>query len=106
MVKITFTNAEVRDDGYGLEVNGTSLEDIISMALGTKAAKDIPYGDPRREKLNRFRCNSCDVLVVITPNPKSCEIEDEENVYNSVDELREVADERVSEEATEAESES
>ena len=106
MVKITFTNAEVRDEGYGLEVNGTSLEDIISMALGTKAAKDIPYGDPRREKLKKFKCNSCDVIVTIIPNPQSCEIEDDEYKYYSVDELREVADERVSEEATEAESES
>lgn len=30
MLKISFTNAEVSDHGYGLEVNGKSLEDIIS----------------------------------------------------------------------------
>lgn len=36
MLKISFTNAEVSDHGYGLEVNGKSLEDIISTALGTK----------------------------------------------------------------------
>lgn len=35
MLKISFTNAEVSDHGYGLEVNGKSLEDIISTALGT-----------------------------------------------------------------------
>lgn len=34
MLKISFTNAEVSDHGYGLEVNGKSLEDIISTALG------------------------------------------------------------------------
>lgn len=33
---ITFTNAVVEDDGYGVEVNGRSLEAIISTALGTR----------------------------------------------------------------------
>lgn len=33
MLKISFTNAEVSDHGYGLEVNGKSLEDIISTAF-------------------------------------------------------------------------
>lgn len=28
MLKISFTNAEVSDHGYGLEVNGKSLEDM------------------------------------------------------------------------------
>ena len=36
MVKLQFTNATVKDSGYGLEVNGESLEDMISVALGTK----------------------------------------------------------------------
>lgn len=40
MLKISFTNAEVSDHGYGLEVNGKSLEDIISTALGTKLNTD------------------------------------------------------------------
>lgn len=30
---ITFTNAVVEDDGYGVEVNGRSLEAIISTVL-------------------------------------------------------------------------
>ena len=30
MLKLVFTHAEVRDSGFGLEVNGKSLEDIIS----------------------------------------------------------------------------
>ena len=29
MLKISFTNAEVSDHGYGLEVNGKSLEDML-----------------------------------------------------------------------------
>ena len=35
MLKISFTNAEVSDHGYGLEVNGKSLEDIISKCTNT-----------------------------------------------------------------------
>jgi len=44
MLKISFTNAEVSDHGYGLEVNGKSLEDIISIALGTKVNGNGGYG--------------------------------------------------------------
>lgn len=44
MLKISFTNAEVSDHGYGLEVNGKSLEDIISTALGTKVKGNGGYG--------------------------------------------------------------
>ena len=47
MLKISFTNAEVSDHGYGLEVNGKSLEDIISTALGTKLTlRDNAGEDP------------------------------------------------------------
>lgn len=59
-VAITFTNAAVRDSGYGLEVNGQSLEDIISEALGTKV-KGIEWDDPRKAQLKEFNSNSCDV---------------------------------------------
>lgn len=46
MLKISFTNAEVSDHGYGLEVNGKSLEDIISTALGTKlSGSDVFTGN-------------------------------------------------------------
>ena len=44
MLKLEFKGAEVHDGGYGLEVNGKSLEDIISIALGTKVkGKDYGY---------------------------------------------------------------
>lgn len=59
MLKISFTNAEVSDHGYGLEVNGKSLEDIISTALGTKLKGNGGYGSG----LPSFNSNSCDVTV-------------------------------------------
>ena len=43
MVKTSFTNAQVRDSGYGLQVNGESLADIISMALGAKVKGCLLY---------------------------------------------------------------
>ena len=60
MLKISFTNAEVSDHGYGLEVNGKSLEDIISTALGTKLKGNGGYGSG----LPSFNSNSCDVTVL------------------------------------------
>ena len=104
-VEIRFTNAEVEDCGFGLRVNGESLEDIISMALGTKA-KGVNYGNPNYDKLKKFSSNACDVMVVIAPHPKECKIEDDENVYHSVEDLEADIDGRISKETTEAESES
>ena len=101
-VEIRFTNAEVEDSGFGLRVNGESLEDIISMALGTKA-KGVNYGNPNYDKLKKFSSNACDVMVVIAPHPKECKIED---VYHSVEDLEADIDGRISKETTEAESES
>ena len=75
MLKISFTNAEVSDHGYGLEVNGKSLEDIISTALGTKLKGNGGYGSG----LPSFSSNSCDVTVTINPHDKECEIEAEKS---------------------------
>ena len=61
MLKISFTNAEVSDHGYGLEVNGKSLEDIISTALGTKLKGNGGYGSG----LPSFSSNSCDVSITV-----------------------------------------
>ena len=74
MLKISFTNAEVSDHGYGLEVNGKSLEDIISTALGTKVKGNGGYGSG----LPSFSSNSCDVTVTINPHDKECDIETED----------------------------
>lgn len=91
MLKIQFTNAEVEDRGYGLEVNGQSLEDIISLALKTKVGnKSAGYGG----SLKTFKSNSCDVTVIITPHPVEATIETNDEVFNSVDDLEE---ERVNE---------
>lgn len=62
---ITFTNAVVEDDGYGVEVNGRSLEAIISTALGTRLGDKGGYSSG----LPKFKANSCDVTVTITPHP-------------------------------------
>ena len=83
MLKISFTNAEVSDHGYGLEVNGKSLEDIISTALGTKLKGNGGYGSG----LPSFNSNSCDVTVIINPRNSICEIETEDNVWHSVAEM-------------------
>lgn len=90
MLKLEFRNAVVRDSGYGLEVNGTSLENIISTALGTKAGKMSGYGSG----LPDFQSNCCNVTVIIDPQPVTTHIEDDENVYYTVKELEEDAVER------------
>lgn len=102
MLKIEFTHANVTDDGFGLEVNGKRLEEIISEALGTKA-QGVNYGDPR---LKRFKANSCDVCVYINPHDTTTHIEDDNTVWHSVEELEEDRREQFSEETTEAERES
>lgn len=101
MLKLEFTHAEVRDTGFGLEVNGKSLEDIISEALGTKIP-NARYDDPRRKE---FRSNSCDVTVILYPHEKISRIETDEDVYNSVEDLEEELNGKFSKETTEAESE-
>jgi hypothetical protein len=83
MLKINFVNAEVSDHGYGLEVNGKSLEDIISIALGTKVKGSCGYGSG----LPSFSSNSCDVMVIINPHESVCEIETDDEAWYSVAEM-------------------
>lgn len=83
MVEISIKNAKVQDNGYGLEVNGTSLEDIISNVLGTKAGNEGGYSSG----LPDFHCNSCDITITIDPHNTQCEIKDGTKVYSSVEEL-------------------
>lgn len=101
MLKISFTNAEVSDHGYGLEVNGKSLEDIISTALGTKVKGNGGYGSG----LPSFSSNSCDVTVTINPHDNECEIETEDNVWHSVEEMEAEKSEQFQEENAEADPE-
>lgn len=97
MLKISFTNAEVSDHGFGLEVNGKSLEDIISTALGTKLKG--------KGGLPSFTSNSCDVTVTINPHDKECEIETEDNVWHSVEEMEAEKSEQFQEKNAEADPE-
>jgi len=86
MLKLEFKGAEVHDGGYGLEVNGKSLEDIISIALGTKVkGKDYGYGSG----LPSFSSRNCDVLVVIDPHPTVTHIETDEYEWDSVESMEE-----------------
>ena len=98
MLKISFTNAEVSDHGYGLEVNGKSLEDIISTALGTKLKGTGGYGSG----LPSFNSNSCDVTVIINPHNSICEIETEDEVWHSVAEMEAEKSEQFQKENAEA----
>lgn len=90
MLKLEFQNAVVEDGGYGLEVNGKSLEAIISTALGTRVGDKSGYGSG----LPRFKSNCCNITVIIDPKPVSTIIEDDENVYRTVEDLEEDARDR------------
>ena len=82
-MRIDFTNAVVEDDGYGVEVNGRSLEAIISTALGTRLGDKGGYSSG----LPKFKANSCDVTVIITPHPTECTINTNSGVWHSVKEM-------------------
>lgn len=82
-MRIDFTNAVVEDDGYGVEVNGRSLEAIISTALGTRLGNKGGYSSG----LPKFKANSCDVTVIITPHPTECTINTNSGVWHSVKEM-------------------
>ena len=91
MLKLEFANAVVKDDGYGLEVNGKYLEDIISTALGVKAGENrAGYGS----KIPAFKSTCCNVLVIIDPQPITTHIEDDNYEYDSVKDLEEVRHEQ------------
>lgn len=101
MLKISFTNAEVSDHGYGLEVNGKSLEAIISTALGTRLGDKGGYSSG----LPRFKANSCDVTVIITPHPTECTINTNSGVWHSVKEMEAEKSEQFQKENAEADPE-
>lgn len=100
-MRIDFTNAVVEDDGYGVEVNGRSLEAIISTALGTRLGDKGGYSSG----LPRFKANSCDVTVIITPHPTKCTINTNSGVWNSVKEMEAEKGEQFQKENAEADPE-
>lgn len=83
MLKLEFKNAVVRDNGYIMEVNGKSLDDIISTALGTKVGDIRGY----RSSIPEFRSNCCNVTIIIDPQPVTEFIEDDYCIYESVKEM-------------------
>lgn len=101
MVKIKFENASVRDDGYGLQVNGRPLEEIISIALGTRAKDKRAYGSHVPE----FCSNSCDILVIINPHSNTVKIEDDDTNWDTIEELEESVYEQFEQEVEEADPE-
>lgn len=100
-MRIDFTNAVVEDDGYGVEVNGRSLEAIISTALGTRLRDKGGYSSG----LPRFKANSCDVTVIITPHPTECTINTNSGVWHSVKEMEAEKGEQFQKENAEADPE-
>ena len=93
MLKIQFTNARVEDSGYGLIVNGKILSEIISTALGTKVGNIYGYGSG----LPNFGSNCCNVTVIIDPQSVVEEIETEEELWHSVEDLEECKHEQYQE---------
>lgn len=83
MYTVRFTNARVHDDGFGLEVNGRSLEDIISTLLGTKVGEKCAL----MSNLPEFKSNCCNVTIIIDPQPCTVQIEEDDYFYESVEEL-------------------
>ena len=100
-MRIDFTNAVVEDDGYGVEVNGRSLEAIISTALGARLGDKGGYSSG----LPRFKANSCDVTVIITPHPTECTINTNSGVWHSVKEMEAEKSEQFQKENAEADPE-
>ena len=100
-MRIDFTNAVVEDDGYGVEVNGKSLEAIISTALGTRLGDKGGYSFG----LPKFKANSCDVTVIITPHPTECTINTTSGIWHSVKEMEAEKSEQFQKENAEADPE-
>jgi hypothetical protein len=97
MLKLTFTNAQVEDHGFGLIVNGRDLDDIISTALGTRVGNI--YG--HNSGLPAFKSNCCNVTVTIEPKPVAESIETDAEVWFSVDDMEKNKREQYKEKAGE-----
>ena len=84
-IEINIKNARAHDDGFGLRVDGVSLEDIISNALGTM------HGTGANTRTNvDFDCNSCDIHVTITAREPKYYTANGSNKVNNPKELMEV----------------
>ena len=97
MLKLTFTNAQAEDHGFGLTVNGRDLSEIISTALGTRVGNTYGYNSG----LHVFTSNCCNVTVTIDPQHVTEVISNEDHVWNSVTALEEAMREQYKEKARE-----
>lgn len=68
MLKISFTNAEVSDHGYGLEVNGKSLS-VIDGTLKISVKKNR-YGINNKEVLMIWEVNTGYLKPLLSENPE------------------------------------
>ena len=100
MLKIQFANVQVEDNGYGLSVNGKPLDEIISTALGTRVGNTYGYNSG----LPSFTSMSCNVTVIIEPQPVKETIETEDEIWHSVEELEDCKREQFSPKTESAES--
>ena len=100
MVKFEFRNAVVTDNGYGMEINGKDLSNIISTALGTRVGGRAGYGSG----LPNFKSTCCNVTVIIDPQPVTELIENDDEVWESAEQLEEDKREQFTEKTPEAES--
>ncbi len=101
MFKLSFSNAKVKDAGYGLEVNGKSLSDIISTMLGTKVGSNYGYGSG----LPTFESSCCNVTVIIDPQPVTTEIDTGEETWYHVEDMEEDKNEQYRQKVETAETE-
>ena len=97
-MELNFKGVNAYDNGYGIYISGMGrLEDIISVALGTRASMDR-FGE-FSDVLHHFECANCDITVTITPHYPSMEINGEnaekflEGQYERIKKIAETSEE-------------
>lgn len=103
MITLSFKNAVVKDEGLGLRVNGKSLEEIISITLGTKVGDKLAYSSSNN--LSEFESTCCDITVIIDPKPVTTTIETNTMDFGSLEEMEEFMREQLEEKTKQADAE-
>lgn len=67
MVQLNFTNVRLKDVGYGLEINGQSLEDILSAVLGVREMGDRYHQGDRTGKDFEAQCANLSLTIDVLP---------------------------------------
>ena len=102
MYAVVIKNAQVRDVGWGLEVNGKPLANIISTLLGTRVGDKTYFTD---RGLEEFNYNSCDISICITPHKNGAQFKTGEKVFNSMEEMEDFMDEQFNEKSKKTDAE-